>query len=123
MNIKDVHLSFPPPMRNMIIHGSSVGGGYTPPVYDASGRVVPPITQMDAVGVTDNIAKLSMHQQVQQSQVEQLRNIIDEKFNELERRQQDAMALMYYTIKYYPHVMSEFQAAQKTKERIGVEPV
>jgi hypothetical protein len=90
--------------------------------------IYPPVKQGMLYGgkgaveiIADNVDALFNHTNSQRNDIENLRGAIANKFDELERRIQDAVALMHYTMKFYPHVVDEFRTAQKTKERIGVE--
>lgn len=88
--------------------------------YDNQGRFCAPETEVSLMALAENVKLLAAHQQTQWAEEHQIRTSVDEIFAGLERRIEDAMALMHYTIKYYPHVMNEFQAAEKTRPRIGV---
>lgn len=59
---------------------------------------------------------MSQYQQTDRT----MRTAIDEKFEDMERRIQDAVSLMHYTLQFYPVVVNEWQVAQRAKQRLEV---
>lgn len=108
-----------PPMLPMQREARAGSQGH----YDNQGRYCAPQTEISFSALEANISALHGHQQTQWSEVAEVNRLLDEKFDELERRIQDAMSLMYYTRQFYPQIITEWDTAQKAKVRIGVEPV
>lgn len=113
-----VMMNYPPEMINMRMANNP----HIVPKYDSLGQPVPPITQLDFNSLTENIQQLSMYQKQQYVHIESFNKAIREHVEYLERKMEDALALMHYTVKYYPHVLDEFRTAERAKERIGVVP-
>lgn len=104
----------PPVMQNMQLCSPNT---YAPPKYNSSGQVIH-IAQLDLSALEANINMLSDHQHMMH-QIEVRKNkLLAEHIKDMERKVEDAMALMYYTIKYYPEVVKEFQIAEKAKLRM-----
>lgn len=112
MKLEEVVFVYPPVIKHMVMTTNE------PSRYDNQGRWCSPPSQLDVFAVSENVTALNHHQEAHRQQMEQLKAATIEKIAELESRVQDAMALMYYTMKYYPNVVEEFRAAEKTKVRI-----
>lgn len=115
--ILDIYTAPPPTLINM--HRDARAGSIGK--YDNQGRYCAPETEISFTALTDNIESMGKHMQDQWNNEIAVKAAIDEKFEEMERRIQDALALMHYTRQFYPHVIEEFGTAQKAKVRIGVE--
>lgn len=119
MRLSDRFHPTPPAMQPMqrAAQSSSNNTGH----YDSQGRFCAPETEISFSALQLNISALHAHQQTQWSEEAENRRLIDEKFAELERNIKDAISLMHYTAKYHPNVIQEFEAAKRTKVRIGVD--
>jgi len=118
INCRDVHPPTPPSLLNINRQAEPNNLGY----YDHQGRYCAPATEISFIALEKNLRILFDHQQAVHSDAIEIRRVMDDRIKEMETRIQDAMSLMHYTIQFYPYVVNEWQTAQKTKMRLGVEP-
>lgn len=117
MKLADHFHPVPPTMQPMQREARAGSQGH----YDSQGRYCAPQTEISFSALESNVSMLNAHQQTQWSEHAETMRLIDEKFEELERRIKDAMSLMHYTIQFHPQVVADWQTVDKAKVRIGVD--
>lgn len=117
MKLSELFNPNPPPMLPMQREARAGSQGH----YDGQGRYCAPQTEISFSALESNVSMLQAHQQAQWNSEIELRNAIDGKFEELERRIKDSETFMYYARQFHPAVVAEWETAQKAKRRLGLE--